>query len=125
MNRKGSALKKKDFIIVGGLLLAALVLYGVNAILHRPQGETFSIYQKGVKIGTYPFDKDQTIRIGTTNICRVSNGEVYMTDAACPDGLCLSMGPVTAKGGLIVCLPNQVFIQPDNMDGEDFIDSVT
>ena len=34
-----------------------------------------------------------------------------MLEADCPDHLCVHMSPIDERGGMIVCLPNKVFIE--------------
>ena len=51
----------------------------------------------------------------------VKNGEVKMTDADCPDHLCMKQPAVGSSGGFIVCLPNKVVIQGEG--GSDSQDS--
>ena len=41
----------------------------------------------------------------------VKNGEVKMTEADCPDHLCMKQKAVDNTGGTIVCLPNKVVIE--------------
>ena len=76
------------------------------------------------------YGKDQVIAIGDTNVCEIKNGEVKMTEANCPDHLCMKQPAVGSAGGYIVCLPNKVVIEgkkssSSNSEDELVIDSVT
>ena len=74
------------------------------------------------------YGKDQVIAIGDTNVCEIKNGEVKMTEANCPDHLCMKQPAVGSAGGYIVCLPNRV-VSPgegdsDSQDSESGFDAV-
>ncbi len=47
---------------------------------------------------------------GTTydNVFMVADGGVCMSDATCPDGLCVKKGMVTSMGMPIICLPHGI-----------------
>ena len=74
------------------------------------------------------YGKDQVIAIGDTNVCEIKDGEVKMTEADCPDHLCMKQPAVGSAGGYIVCLPNRVVIQgegdSDSQDSESGFDAV-
>ena len=75
----------------------------------------------GLAINKY--GKDQVIAIGDTNVCEIKNGEVKMTEANCPDHLCMKQPAVGSAGGYIVCLPNKVVIQGEGEGDADPQDS--
>jgi hypothetical protein len=105
-------LKKKEIIIFSAILAAAIILWAGMTIYHNSQDHgSIRITVGGEEYGTYSLAKDQTIAIGTTNTCVISDGQVKMTDANCPDQLCMQMSAVDERGGVIVCLPNQVVIE--------------
>ena len=74
------------------------------------------------------YGKDQVIAIGDTNVCEIKDGKVKMTEADCPDHLCMKQPAVGSAGGYIVCLPNRVVIQgegdSDSQDSESGFDAV-
>ena len=62
---------------------------------------------------------------GAVNILCVENGEVYMKEANCRDGLCIRQGRMKNTAKTIVCLPNKVVVSltgdtqsalPDDID---------
>lgn len=59
------------------------------------------------------------IKINDTNVCEIKNGEVRMTDADCPDHLCMKQKAVDSTGGTIVCLPNKVVIEGEKGDSSE------
>lgn len=83
----------------------------------------------GKEFGTYSLSQDQVIHIGDTNVCEIRNGKVRMIEATCPDQYCIHQKAVDDHGGSIICLPNKVVIEGENVAGSDDntpqIDAVT
>ena len=104
-------MKKKEAIFIVGILILALLLW--LGIHHFQKGHYgyITITVDGNKLGTYSLGKNQTISIGHTNICEIKDGQARMTEAACPDHLCMKQHAIDSKGGTIVCLPNKVVIE--------------
>ena len=104
-------MKKKEAIFIVGILILALLLW--LGIHHFQKGHYgyITITVDGNKLGTYSLGKDQTISIGHTNICEIKDGQARMTEATCPDHLCMKQHAIDSKGGTIVCLPNKVVIE--------------
>ena len=79
--------------------------------MNRGSHGSVRITVDGEEYGTYSLAKDQTISIGHTNICEIKDGQAHMTEATCPDHLCMKQHAIDSKGGTIVCLPNKVVIE--------------
>ena len=128
INEEVSFLKKKEAVFIGALLVISVVLcIFVYAVPHGTHG-SIQIMVDGELYGTYSLAEDQVIQIGDTNVCEIKDGEVKMTDADCPDHLCMKQPAVGSAGGYIVCLPNRVVIQgegdSDSQDSESGFDAV-
>ena len=103
----------RDLIIVGALLIAALLVLliirnrqeaktGTDAVavVRTPEGEE-----------VYPLNKDGVFSLnGGTNTLVIENGEAWVSEADCPDKICMGMGKISRDGEFIACLPNQVII---------------
>ncbi|MCC8067361.1 MAG: NusG domain II-containing protein [Clostridiales bacterium] len=103
-------LKKAEislFLIVAAVCIAVLAYRAY----HQEEGSEVIISVNGVEYGRYSLNKDQVIEINDTNVLTISDGEAYMSDANCPDQLCVSMGHISSHNELIVCLPNSVVVQ--------------
>lgn len=121
-------LKKKESVFICSLLAISVVLcIFTYAVPHGNHG-SIRITVDGELYGTYSLDKDQVIQIGDTNVCEIKNGQVKMTEADCPDHLCMRQPAVGGAGGYIVCLPNRVVIQgegdSDSQDSQGGFDAV-
>lgn len=58
--------------------------------------------------------KDETFTISTdlgTNIVVIENGKVGISDADCPDKLCVKDGFISNPGEMLVCLPHKVVVE--------------
>ena len=103
--------KKKDAVLILTVLLIAGAAFGV----HEFAGVD------GKVTGTYPLAKDQKIRInGGTNILTIKNGKAKMTDADCPDQLCVHQKAASKNHESIICLPNKVVVEVDGSEESEF-----
>ena len=91
-------MKKKDIFLVGGILILALLCWLVPKGLRLVDGnkETeLKITVAGEVYGTYSLEKNQVIKIQDTNVCEIKDGKVKMTEASCPDHVCIRQGTIT------------------------------
>lgn len=100
------------------LLLALLATGGVLALfvwLGSASGAQAEVRVAGEVVASYPLAENRTVTItganGGTNVLVIRNGTACVTEASCPDGLCINMGQISRSGQSIVCLPNQVVIE--------------
>lgn len=121
--RKDSDLKKKELIFITSILAAALLLWGVMFLLRKGDYGSVRITVNGEEYGTYSLSQDQVISIGETNVCEIRDGQIKMTEADCPDHLCIKQKAVGSSGGTIVCLPNKVVIEGVKAAGSEDISS--
>ena len=54
----------------------------------------------------------------------IKNGKADMTEADCPDKLCVHQKPVSKNHESIICLPNKVIVEVDSSANSEF-DAVT
>lgn len=120
-------MKKKEKIFILSILLTATLLWIALQLFGSQDYGQIKISVDGEEFGTYSLSKDQIITINDTNICEIKDGKVKMTDASCPDHLCIQQGAVDARGGMIVCLPNKVVIEGvrDGSSDDTQIDAVS
>jgi hypothetical protein len=65
----------------------------------------------GQEVGNYQLTENGTYELnGGTNILRIENGEAYLTDANCPDKLCVHQGRISKTNQVITCLPNKLTV---------------
>ena len=105
--RKPDAVLLILFSAAAVCLLTASAYRGADS-MRRPQLE---ILIGNALYGVYDLQEDRVIRIRETNVCEIRDGEVRMTEADCPDQLCVRTKEITEKGGSIVCLPNHIILR--------------
>ena len=103
----------RDLILVGALLIAALL--ALLVIRNRQEKETGTDAMVTVRTSdgdeVYPLSKDGVFSLnGGTNTLVIENGEAWVSEANCPDKVCMGMGKISKNGEFIACLPNQVII---------------
>lgn len=112
-------MKKKEWIFIVGILVFAGILWTGLSLLRRGEYGSIEITVEGEVFGTYSLAQDQTIKIGETNVLTIKDGKAKMTEAECPDHLCMKQHAIDSGGGTIVCLPNKVVITGSKAKGAD------
>lgn len=106
---------KNDVIFIAALLLS-LSLIGLAFLLFRGEGDLITVTVDGELTGTYSLSQDRTVEILTgeqndqRNLLIIRDGEAYVSEASCPDGICAAHRPISRRGESIVCLPHRVVI---------------
>ena len=110
INDRCKTMKKNDYVLIAGILLAAVILLVVFQRGWSGDGAVVEVTVGGKVYGEYRLDKDQTIEIHNTNLLEIRDGKADMIDADCPDKLCVEQKAISKNGESIVCLPNQVVV---------------
>lgn len=106
---------KKDAILIGSLLGISLLLLLFWNHAKGAQGTFVTVTVNGSVYGTYALAENQTVPIknkegAVTNTLCIQNGKADMTEADCPDKLCVKQKAISAENETIVCLPNRVVV---------------
>lgn len=76
-----------------------------------------SVYVSDTLYGQYRLKDNQTVEIhageGKKNLLVIENGSASVTEATCPDLLCVHQRAISQTGENIVCLPNKVVVRID------------
>ena len=98
-----------DVIFIAALLLVSAVLF---VFLHNnEEGAGVLVRVEGVEIARYSLSESGSYSLnGGSNILIIENGEAYLSDADCPDRLCVRQGAVKYTGECITCLPNKLTV---------------
>ena len=106
--------KRADLILIAGLLLLALALGGW-LLLTRERGARAVVYVDGKAAASYPLDRNIAVRLenpnGSYNVLVIENGQADVTEAGCPDKICVMMHAIHYDGESIICLPNRTEIR--------------
>ena len=111
--------RRADLIVIASLLLLALALYLILGALRTVGGEVV-VRVDGVETerhaltenGTYPLN-------GGSNILVIGEGQAWLTEANCPDLLCVRQGKIRYTGQSIICLPNRLTVTVEGGESDD------
>ena len=121
---------KNDLLLIGGGFVLALVCYLVMTFF---QGQaTYNaaavVTIDGKQYGRYSLAMDRIEKIelpdGSYNMLEIKDGKADITEASCPDGICVNHRAVSKQSQSIVCLPNKVVVEIES-DEEPELDAVT
>lgn len=114
---------RRDLLLLCGICLSALVLYALT-LLFQSDGVYLAVFRDGEEVARYPLDTDVSFRLdsgdGGYNLVRIENGTVDMTEASCPDRICVRHRPIAKAGQTIICLPNRIILKI--VGGEQAVD---
>ena len=105
-------IKKGDYIV----FFVAVLVSGIALwfFAGAEKGETVIVTANGKK-NIYSLSQEQNIEIqgknGQYNLIVIQSGKVCMKSADCSDQVCVKHREISKNGELIICLPNEVFIQ--------------
>lgn len=123
-------MKKNDVILIVVILALALASFGgiyLYSAGNTEDGEAV-VYLDGVEQGRYPLSQELSLEIpaenGNYNLLEVKDGKADITEASCPDKICVNHRPVKHLGESLVCLPNRVVVEIEN-SGEAELDAAT
>ncbi len=120
--------KKADMIFLSIIVAVAIVLWGGLRYFSQVSGATAVVMIAGSEYGRYDLRQDITVTLpgaeGGYNVLTISGHSASVTDADCPDKLCVRQRSISGQGGSIVCLPHELVIRIDQgREGE--LDAVT
>ncbi|MDD3251483.1 MAG: NusG domain II-containing protein [Lachnospiraceae bacterium] len=104
--------RKKDLLLVVIILLIAAIGFWINHNMHQRPAAVVEVTVDSELVETFDLSKDiDTVIHGYkdgTNHLIIQDGAVWISDASCPDKICVHQGHVSLNGDMIVCLPNRM-----------------
>ena len=114
--------KKNDLILLGGILIISLVVI-VIINFTKTEGDKIVILKDGKVYETLDLNKNTTFTMkednGAYNIITIQDGWVSMTEADCPDKICVKHSKIHYNGESIVCLPHKLVVEIHNGENND------
>lgn len=105
---------RNDIILVAVLLFAALAAFAVIQLTKKSGGYAV-VVQEGKEIASYPLSEDISVTFqssnGGYNTLVIKDGKADVTEADCPDKLCVNQHSIRFNGETIVCLPNKLVVK--------------
>lgn len=110
-------MKKNDWMLLGIIVCVSILIFGMRFFL-KDQGKAYvTVRIDGEIVETYDLSEDQVIEVNQgTNVIAIKNGKVDMTQADCPDQLCVHQKAISENRESIICLPNRVVVQITSSD---------
>ena len=117
-------MKKNDFILIGAILILALLSYGIMNFWQRSNTHDDAYVEvkiDGQVYATYPLNEDRQEIIetgdGEYNTLVIKDGQADITEATCPDKICVKHRGIHYSGESIACLPHKLSVTV--VGGED------
>ena len=107
-------MKKKDIFLVIGIIFVIIILFIVNNIKNNKKSEAIEIYINNKLYKSIPIDEDEDLKIEGEfgyNYIKIHDNGVEITEASCPDKVCVESGFISKPSERIVCMHNKVVIK--------------
>ncbi|MCD7847100.1 MAG: NusG domain II-containing protein [Oscillospiraceae bacterium] len=101
---------KSDLLLFIAIALVAGLLLTLTAAL-KSDGSTVVITLNGTTYTEADLSKNVEISVDGLLTVIIEDGEVWVVDSTCPDGLCEKSGSISKSGESIVCLPCGVVVK--------------
>ena len=113
--------KTRNDIILGlAVIILAAGIWLATELL-KEEGSFAVVTVNGSETARSSLSEDAEIRLesenGGFNILVIKNGKADITEASCPDHVCVDQRAISKTGEAITCLPNKTVITVDG--GED------
>lgn len=86
------------------------------------------VEQDGQEVYRLPLVEGTSVEIfweGGSNVVSVDGGGAWISEADCPDRLCVLQGKIFGGGQSIVCLPHLLVVYLEGVGGEESLDAMT
>ncbi len=103
---------RNDRALIITLLAVAAAVFIIWFLTSR-MGGTVLVTVDGAEYARLPLDKSAVLVIeseGGTNTLTIKDGKADMTEASCPDHICVDHYAISRTGETIICLPNKVVV---------------
>ena len=113
--KKEKIIRKNDMLFATAMLIIAVVVYLFVQFIYGKEGVYVQVTVNGEVYGEYSLNQDIRMCIddGQTdgfNVFVIKDGKVSVTEADCPDKLCVKQRAISKNGESIVCLPHKLVI---------------
>ncbi len=111
-------------VVIVIIATAGLLLF----VFNREQGSTVSVKVDGTQMASYSLNENREVPIKTgdndeyINILVIKDGKASISEADCPDKICVETRAVSYVGETIVCLPHKIVIEITNQNADGGID---
>lgn len=116
---------RNDIILICILCItAAVACFFLYFKADNAEKMQLQILIDGELIETYDYSTDEDfykeIALDIGNTIVIENGQIYMKEANCPDGLCIKQGEISKDGQSIICLPHKLVVRLVELSRDNF-----
>lgn len=118
-------MKKHDFILIGIILLAAISVFAALHFAHN-EGSYVTVEVDKKAVAAFPLNEDTKYVIKTengSNTLVIKDGFAGITEADCPDKICVHHKKINKNGESIICLPHRVVVTVTDSSDNNEIDA--
>ncbi len=102
-----------DIFLVLGIIIIALIIFIVFK-LNLKQGNVVKVSIDNQMKDCYNINNDTRVVISdgeNTNTLVIKDGTAYISEANCPDKICVAHRAISKTGETIVCLPHRLVVE--------------
>ena len=118
-------IKAPDIFII--ILAAGLTFSSAYFAYLKPQNYQRVFIKGQDSEWIFPLNVDETIAVqgplGDT-VVRINDGSVWVESSPCQNQTCVAAGILRRHGNWSVCLPNNVLVMIEGVDGESDVDAI-
>ena len=118
-------IKKWDIVLILVLLVVSGAAFALRE-LTAGHGAEAVVTVDGVETMRLPLAEDTEVLLGegdATNLLVIKDGRASVTEASCPDKVCVHTGEISRTGETIVCLPHKLVVSIEGSEQE--VDAVS
>lgn len=108
-------MKKRDLIIIAGVVAVALIAFGVFHLINKKgTGLMLRVSQNGAVIRTLPLDHDDSETITSdlgSNTIVIKDHSARVESANCDNQVCVHSTAIQSPGETIACLPHRLILE--------------
>lgn len=114
-------MKKQDLFVIAAALAVAAVMCLIIYLPGGNSGEYVQVEIDGETVATLPLGEDAertfTTELGSNTLV-IRDGTAYISEADCPDKICVRHSKIHRNGEAIICLPHRTVVTVIGADGE-------
>ena len=116
-------------LIAGAVVIAIIALLIINRYKAISTENAMVVIEvNGEEVGRYPLSDDRVIYVesynGGNNTVTIKDGKVTVSEASCPDKICVKHKRIKYNGETIICLPNRMTVtivsEGEKTDGKTY-----
>ncbi len=107
-------MKRQDLYLLSFLVVVIVIFLWGYQLLNHGAGDEVVVYVGEEEQARFSLEEETKFVIegkeGGKNDLEIHDGQADITEASCPDQICVHQKPVSEIGETIVCMPNQVIV---------------